>query len=91
MPSPLMKKKQSSALHDLFVALRRVVVLIVAAFGLAAGWPLPVVGTRVLILWATLVVLSHAGEILFQYLSHRALVQQSMNGGPDISGGAARS
>ncbi len=86
-----MAKKTTSALHDLFVALRRVVVLVIAAFGLAMGWPLPIVGVRVLVLWGTLVVLSHAAEILFQYLSHRALIQQSLQGGTDTSGGAARS
>lgn len=86
-----MGKKATSALHDLFVSLRRVVVLVVAAFALAMGWPLQVVGVRVLMLWGTLVVLSHAAEILFQYLSHRALIQQSMGGNADTTGGAARS
>ena len=86
-----MGKKTTSALHDLFVALRRVIVLVIAAFGLAMGWPLPVVGARVLVLWGMLVILSNAAEILFQYLSHRALIQQSMQGGTDTSGGATRS
>ncbi|MBL0061201.1 MAG: hypothetical protein IPP40_06890 [bacterium] len=86
-----MGKKTTSALHDLFVALRRVIVLVIAAFGLAMGWRLPVVGARVLVLWGMLVILSNAAEILFQYLSHRALIQQSMQGGTDTSGGAARS
>lgn len=85
-----MAKKSQSALHDLFVSLRRVIVLLVAAFALAMEWPLYEVATRVVILWAILVVLSHAGEVLFQYLSLRALEQQN-NVITDETGGAARS
>lgn len=85
-----MAKQPHSALHDLFVSLRRVIVLLVAAFALAMEWPLPVVATRVVILWAILVVLSHAGEVLFQYLSQQALEQQN-NLVTDETGGAARS
>lgn len=85
------KKKPISALHDLFVSIRRVIVLFVAAFALAMGWPLEVVAARLLILWAVLVVVSHAGEILFQYLSHRAILQQSADGAANAGGGATGS
>lgn len=85
------KKKPTSALHDLFVSVRRVIVLFVAAFALAMGWPFEVVAARLLILWAVLVVVSHAGEILFQYLSHRAILQQSANSAVTPSGGATSS
>lgn len=85
-----MAKQHHSALHDLFVSIRRVIVLLVAAFALAMEWPAFVVVSRVAILWAILVVLSHAGEILFQYLSQRALEQQN-NLVTDETGGAARS
>lgn len=86
-----MGKKSTSALHDLFVSLRRVVVLVVTAFALSMKWPLSVVATRALILWATLVVLTHAAEILFQYLSHRAIMQENSVGSAETSGGASRS
>lgn len=72
-----MAKAPKSALRDMFISIRRVIVLLVAAFALAMGWPLPVLLTRVAILWATLVILSHGAEILLQYLTHRALERQS--------------
>ncbi|MBK6909483.1 MAG: hypothetical protein IPH10_00880 [bacterium] len=86
-----MAKKSNSALHDLFVAVRRVVVLVVTAFGLAMQWPLPVVAIRVAVLWAVLVVLSGFAEIMFQYLSHRALLQQHAAAVGDQANGASRS
>lgn len=72
-----MPKKQHSALHDLLVSLRRVLVLLVTAFAIAMEWPIHVVAARVIILWATLVVVTHAAEILFQYLTQRALERQN--------------
>lgn len=83
-----MAKKNSSALHELLVGLRRVVVLVVAAFALAMNWPLPVVAMRIGILWAALIVLCSAAEVMFQYLSHRALQQQS---GAEPTAGASGS
>jgi len=85
-----MAKRAKSALHDLFVAIRRVIVLLIAAFGLAMEWPLPELAARVAILWAVLVVVSQAGEVLFQYLTHRAIMQQTTFA-PEETQGAARS
>ncbi|MBK6766399.1 MAG: hypothetical protein IPG71_08800 [bacterium] len=85
-----MAKRSKSAVHDLFVAIRRVVVLLIAAFGLAMEWPLPELVTRVAVLWAVLVVVSQAGEVLFQYLTHRAIMQQPMIA-TDEPQGASRS
>lgn len=76
-----MAKKQTSALHDLLVSLRRVTLLLVTAFALAMGWPWPVVAMRMFVLWVVLAILTQAGEVLFQYLAHRALrreMQQSV-------------
>ncbi len=86
-----MAKKPTSALHDLLVSLRRVVVLLVTAFALAMEWPLYVVALRALALWAVLVVLSQTAEILFQYLSHRARLHDPSHGGAEASGGATGS
>lgn len=86
-----MAKKHASALHDLFVSLRRVIVLVVTAFALAMEWPLHIVAVRALVLWATLAILSHAAEILFQYLTHRAMIQDSLSQAADSNSGAARS
>ncbi|NUO17875.1 hypothetical protein HUU59_00285 [bacterium] len=85
------RKKSNSALHDLFVAVRRVILLTVSAFALAMNWPLDVIGIRILILWAILAILTHAGEVLFQYLSHRAILQQGVQSSTDTSGGALSS
>ncbi|MCC6475816.1 hypothetical protein IT157_02065 [bacterium] len=71
-----MAKKQSSALHNLLVSLRRVTLLLVTAFSLAMGWPLQVVAMRVFVLWIILALLTQAGEVLFQYLVHRALQRE---------------
>jgi hypothetical protein len=75
-----MAKKQPSALHDLLVSLRRVTLLLVTAFSLATGWPLPVVAMRIFVLWTILALLTQAGEVLFQYLAHRALQKQMQQG-----------
>ncbi|MCB1059352.1 MAG: hypothetical protein KDB65_03900 [Calditrichaeota bacterium] len=86
-----MAKKPSSALHDLFVSLRRVIVLVVTAFALAMEWPMHIVAIRVIGLWAVLVILTQSAEVLFQYLSHRALIQQHESSGANPTGGAASS
>jgi putative effector of murein hydrolase LrgA (UPF0299 family) len=86
-----MAKKPTSALHDLFVSLRRVVVLVITAFALAMEWPLDVVAIRVISLWAILVITTHAAEILFQYLSHRALVQEHAASNGQTTSGATSS
>ena len=82
-----MAKKQPSALHGLLVSLRRVTLLLVTAFSLAMGWPLPVVAMRVFVLWIILALLTQAGEVLFQYLAHRAL-QREMQQGIQTTGAA---
>ena len=86
-----MAKKPTSALHELFVSLRRVIVLVIAAFALAMEWPLDVVAIRVISLWAILVILTHAAEVLFQYLSQRALLQEHLSSRTDSTGGATSS
>lgn len=84
-----MPKKSRSALHHLLVSLRRVIVLLVAAFALALDWPLHIVAIRVGILWAVLALLSQAAEVLLQYLAHRAQTRAQVAGHPSTAGGSA--
>ncbi|MCB9365988.1 MAG: hypothetical protein H6508_02200 [Calditrichaeota bacterium] len=72
-----MAKKNRSAIRELLISLRRVVVLLVAAFAIAMKWPVDVLLFRVIALWASLVILSHGAEILFQYLMQRAMEHEA--------------
>lgn len=53
--------------------IRRIVVLTVAAVGLAREWPYEVVAFRAAGLWAVLYICSLALELVFQHLSYSAL------------------
>jgi hypothetical protein len=80
-----MARKVTSDFNQLLTTLRRIIVLGVAAFGLARGWPYESVALRGAILWAVLYFLSMMVELLFQYLGNAA-----MNSGSRVKSSAIR-
>ena len=52
---------------------RRIIVLTIAAYGLAREWPYDAVVFRTLSLWAVLYLCSLAIELVFQHLSYQAM------------------
>jgi len=67
-----MAKKTSSELLELFKLVRRIIVLGVAAYGLARGMPYVPLAIRLAILWAVLYICSGIMDVVFRRLSFRA-------------------
>ena len=57
---------------ELFKLLRRIIVLGVAAFGLARGMPYLPLAIRLAILWAVLYICSGLMDVVYRRLSFRA-------------------
>lgn len=70
-----MAKKRQSELAELLTLLRRIVVLAVAAWGLAREFSLDALAGRLVLLWAVLYVISGFTEVLFQFLAQKAHVR----------------
>jgi hypothetical protein len=72
------KKHPTSDLHELLKLLRRIVVLAVAAYGLARGMPYVTLAVRLAILWAVLYVSSGLIDVMIRRLSYRAALRAGM-------------
>jgi hypothetical protein len=70
-----MAKKTSSELLELFKLLRRIIVLAVAAYGLARGMPYVPLAVRLAILWAVLYICSGLMDVVYRRLHFRAAWQ----------------
>jgi hypothetical protein len=67
-----MPRTPVSDLTELLKLLRRIVVLAIAAYGLAREMPYAVLAVRVAILWAVLYVSSGLVDVVFRRLSYQA-------------------
>ena len=74
-----MPRKSSSDLNELLKLLRRIVVLGVAAYGLAVEMPYVTLAVRLAVLWAILYVSSGLVDVVFRRLSFRAAVIEEEN------------
>jgi hypothetical protein len=72
------KKQPTSDLHESLKLLRRIVVLAVAAYGLARGMPYVALAVRLALLWAVLYVSSGLIDLLIRRLSYRAALRAGM-------------
>jgi hypothetical protein len=72
------KKQPTSELHELLKLLRRIVVLAVAAYGLARGMPYVALALRLALLWAVLYVSSGLIDVVIRRLSYRAALRAGM-------------
>jgi hypothetical protein len=68
-----MAKQPKSDFNQLLTLVRRIIVLVIAAVGLARDWPYEAVAFRAAGLWAVLYICSLGIELMFQYLSFSAL------------------
>jgi len=82
------KKQPPSSLHELLKLLRRIIVLAVAAYGLARGMPYPSLAIRLAILWAVLYVSSGLIDAVIRNLSYRAALRASTMASPEQTGPA---
>jgi len=71
---------------ELLKLLRRIIVLAVAAFGLARGMPYPALAFRLALLWAVLYISSGLVDVAFRYLSYHAARRQDDEAAPDKKG-----
>ena len=72
------KKQPTSDLHELLKLLRRIVVLAVAAYGLARGMPYAALAMRLALLWAVLYVSSGVIDLVVRRLSYRVALRTGM-------------
>ena len=72
------KKQPTSDLHELLKLLRRIVVLAVAAYGLARGMPYVALVVRLALLWAVFYVSSGLIDAMIRRLSYRAALRAGM-------------
>ena len=70
------KEKQQSRFNEMLTLIRRIIVLAVAAVGLAREWPYEIVALRAVGLWAMLYICSLALELVFQHLSYQAMMSE---------------
>jgi hypothetical protein len=77
-----MAKKTSSELLELFKLLRRIIVLGMAAYGLARGMPYIPLAIRLAILWAVLYICSGLMDVVYRRLSYRAAWQAPQAAAP---------
>jgi hypothetical protein len=69
-----MARKSVSELYELLKLLRRIVVLAVAAYGLAIEMPYVTLAVRLTILWAVLYIGSGLMDVVFRKLSYNAML-----------------
>jgi hypothetical protein len=69
-----MARKSVSELNELLKLLRRIVVLAVAAYGLAIEMPYVTLAVRLAILWAVLYIGSGLMDVVFRKLSYSAML-----------------
>jgi hypothetical protein len=67
-----MARRPKSELEELLKLLRRILVLAVAAYGLARGMPFPVLAVRLAILWAVLYVGSGLMDVVYRRLHYHS-------------------
>ncbi len=84
-----MFRKSSSDLNELLKLLRRIIVLAIAAYGLAREMPYETLAVRLVLLWAVLYVSSGLVDVVFRKLSYQAGVLQDVNVAPDSGPGTA--
>ena len=68
-----MAKKYKSQFNQMLTLVRRIIVLTIAAIGLAKEWPYDAVVVRTLGLWAVLYICSLSIELVLQHLSYQAM------------------
>jgi hypothetical protein len=71
-----MARKSVSDLYELLKLLRRILVLAVAAYGLAIEMPYLTLAIRLAVLWAVLYIGSGLMDVVFRKLSYQAMLAE---------------
>ena len=83
-----MPRTPTSDLEELLKLLRRILVLAVAAYGLARDMPYATLAFRLAILWAILYVSSGLIDVIFRRLSYNSAVHGGISAGPSNDSGS---